>query len=113
VALVDDSPKLVELYRAVLQMHGFNVVAVATSGEEIISAENRANLSNTDIAVIDYGMPGIDGLETASTIVKSHPSIRIIIATGNDSARTEALSVGFGFLKKPFTIDELLTQICS
>jgi DNA-binding response OmpR family regulator len=111
VAIVDDSPKLLDIYSAVLQMHGFNVIARASSGEDIISSENETKLSKADVALIDYGMPGMDGLETASIIAKMHPKIRIVIATSFEVVRSVALSIGFEFLKKPFSIDDLLCHL--
>jgi class 3 adenylate cyclase len=63
------------------------------------------HLSTITIAISDYKMPGIDGLETLSRIVTINPEIVRILLTGYATMETaiRATNEGIdGFLTKPF-----------
>ena len=62
-----------------------------------------------DIAVIDLTLPDGDGLAYAGELHRQYPEIRIILTTGGN----DPLVADFGFLRKPFTIDELWATVAA
>lgn len=74
----------------------------------------RENLSDVEIVISDYKMPGLDGLETLAVIGSLNPEITRIILTGYATmeAAIGATNEGIdGFLTKPFDNVELRAKI--
>jgi len=70
ILLVEDEDLLVILQTDWLERLGFNVIAVS-SGEKAIEVTQTS--PGIDLILMDINLgPGMDGLETASTILKDH-----------------------------------------
>ena len=65
VMLVDDVDHVRRMLRNMLDLDGFEVVAEAPDGATALALLDDAD---PDVVVIDYSMPGMDGIETASRI---------------------------------------------
>jgi len=92
--LVDDSFTTRALERSVLEVAGFDVVAVA-DGQEALGA---LELETFDIVVSDVSMPGMTGLELCETIRRNDRLRRLpvvlVTSLGSDEDRLRGLSVG-------------------
>jgi two-component system response regulator DesR len=83
------------------------VVAEVGRGDEVLSA---ALDSSPDIALLDIGLPGIDGLEVAALLRSSAPSVRVVMLTtfNRPGYLRRAMEAGAaGFLLKDAPADEL------
>ncbi len=62
-----------------------------------------------DLAVIDFNMPGRNGLELAEEIRKIHASMPIALATANfqDEIIAQARTIDVSFVAKPITLEGL------
>ncbi len=107
VLVVEDSLIALKMAQITLEGKGCEVVC-ATSGEEALKKIN----SSFNFVLMDIGLPGIDGFETAKCIRqmdKDICAIPIIVLTGHsDTQRGIEISkeIGLdGFLSKPFTVD--------
>lgn len=100
IAIVDDNSDMCNVLSLMIRRLGLKSV-VMHDGEEIIDAVEHREVS-PDVVVMDYRLPGINGIEASRAISREHPEIKIVIATSEDSVESEAISEGFGFLKKPF-----------
>jgi len=76
VLLVDDDADVLVMLQAVLTSRSLDVVGLATSGAD---AEKVAAAIAPDVAVVDYMMPGMTGLETAARIKALRPQCVVII----------------------------------
>lgn len=110
VLLVDDEQEFIDLLSQRLESRGLKVETVS-SGEEAVSAvEDR----NFDVAVVDFAMPGIDGIETLKQIKEKRPDIEVIMLTGQATVKSGIKAMKHGaldFLEKPVVINELLEKI--
>ena len=71
--VVDDNVTSREILKDILESFSFDV-ALAASGEEgITEVENAAGEKPFELVVMDWKMPGIDGIE-ASARIKNHPT---------------------------------------
>ncbi|MGA8014995.1 MAG: response regulator transcription factor [Candidatus Dormiibacterota bacterium] len=67
-----------------------------------------------DVALVDYRLPGGDGIATAARLQGAAPGLRVIILTGMATAGlvTQALAAGCsGFVTKDRSADEIVTAI--
>jgi CheY-like chemotaxis protein len=83
VLLVDDDADVLVMLQAVLTNRSLDVVGLATSGED---AERVAATIAPDVAVVDYMMPGMTGLETATKLKALRPQCTVIIFSALDLA---------------------------
>ncbi len=102
ILIVDDEPKLRNLLKQFLELHGFTV-ATAGSGEEALKTLERAVPM---FVLLDIGMDGMDGLVTLKKIKALPTPTTVIMVTGNPEADAvkEAMALGArDYLHKPFS----------
>jgi YesN/AraC family two-component response regulator len=106
ILIVDDDTGYVESLS-----DAYRVVTVQT-GRVAIERVKRRN--DIDLAVIEYRLPDMSGIDVMKEIKDVEPSILVIIATayGDEEVAVEAFRSGArDYLKKPFSISELATKI--
>ena len=109
ILIVDDEKEIRRFLTAGLETGEFQVIEAATGKEGVQFAATY----NPDIAIIDLGLPDIDGLEVISRI-REWSSIPIIVlsARGEDASKVHALEGGADdYLTKPFSVPELRARI--
>lgn len=77
-------------------------------------AVEMANQSKPDIAILDIGMPVLNGLEATRQILREHPSVRILVLTitDTDQAVQAVLDAGArGFLLKSDAARDLVAAV--
>jgi DNA-binding NarL/FixJ family response regulator len=83
ILIADDHSVVLSGLRSILGAHaGWEVVAEATNGKEAIQ---RALQTKPDIAILDYSLPIMNGLEATRQIRVRVPSVEILIFTMHDS----------------------------
>ena len=87
VLVVDDTDHVRNMLVDMLELDGFDVVGQAASGQEAVDVAPDAD---PDVIVMDYKMPGVDGLTAAKTIRETRPSQAIILYTAYLDAKLEA-----------------------
>lgn len=111
VLVVDDKEDIVELVEYALEVVGY-VVSTARSGTEALRI---AQAFTPHVALIDIGMPDMDGYELARRLREAHgPAITLVAFTGftREVDRMRAHEAGFAaHLAKPVDIDTLRTVL--
>ena len=74
----------------------------AANADEALALSSDASF---DVALLDFNMPGRDGLELATDLRKAHPKMPIAIISANhqDEIVARAKAIGATFLPKPLT----------
>jgi two-component system response regulator YesN len=89
----------------------YRVVTVQTGR---VAVERVKRRSDIDLAVIEYRLPDMSGIDVMKEIKDVAPSVLVIIVTayGDEDVAVEAFRSGArDYLKKPFSISELSTKI--
>jgi CheY-like chemotaxis protein len=109
--IIEDNALAREGLGLVLQQRGYQVTLTADGRQALAYFEGGAR---PDLILLDMLMPDVDGwqfLEKLGRLVP-FPSIPLIIMTSTIITRDWALDHGAaGFLKKPFSTEELLAEI--
>ncbi|WP_028996610.1 hybrid sensor histidine kinase/response regulator [Azohydromonas australica] len=105
IALVEDNRDVEEMTASLLRLAGHQV-ACAADGE---SAVALVQAQQAEVALVDIGLPGIDGLEVARRIraLRGPVAVVLVALTGYGDARTREAAAAAGFdayLQKPFDL---------
>lgn len=107
--LIEDSPEFVLLCTHVLENEGFEVIVAGQGGKAV----ELARREKPELAVLDLGLPDVDGLEVCRRI-RQFTDAYIVIVTGraDEVDKIVGLSVGADdYVTKPFSPRELAARI--
>lgn len=106
VMFVDDDENWRELVATGLKMRGYEVLVCDTPAKALEVAGKR----KFDVAVVDFHMPGMNGIQLMDELKRVDQDIEVVLATGDSSgtpAQDAILHGAYAVLIKPFDILEL------
>lgn len=109
IVLLDDDPAVCASLQFILELHGFDV-------ETFASAEALTAFAGPDepaCFILDYRLPGIDGLSLLEALRRLGVAAPAIVITSNPSrgVRHRAAALGTTLIEKPLLGDELISAI--
>ena len=109
ILLVEDEPEIRRFLRTSLGSEGFRVVESATGRRGSIDAATH----KPDVAIVDLGLPDMDGIAVISNIRSWSPMpIIVLSARVLERGKIEAFEAGADdYVTKPFGIGELVARI--
>ncbi len=110
ILVVDDEALTLRTIGRALQAEGYEV-KVAMSGEEAVKIFTE---EQTDLALLDVVLPGIDGIEVLRQIKKTNPGAVVLMMSAYHMVdrAVESMKLGaYDYLIKPFHITDLLNTI--
>jgi len=110
VLLAEDEPNLGMIVKESLETRDFQVLH-AENGEEALELYKT---EKPDILVLDVMMPKKDGFTLAQEIRQENKSVPIIFLTAKSQATDVVEGFNYGgndYLKKPFSMEELIVRI--
>ena len=99
--VVDDEQLILELFKKALGDRGHSVYLFG----DPLEAEEFIVHNPVDVAIIDYYMPQLDGIELLKRVKKLNPELEVIMMTGRATVEmaVEAMKNGaFDYFQKPF-----------
>jgi CheY-like chemotaxis protein len=106
VLVVDDEPHVGATLRDVLVELGY-IVKLAVRGVEALKL---VPVFEPDVVLLDLRMPEMSGVEVLEHLRRDHPTLQVVILTGNEDgevARSALRAGAFDYLGKPCSIDVL------
>ena len=111
ILLVEDNELVMEMTRMLLECSGYRVVSthLPTVALELIQQGD----ASVDLLLTDVVMPQMNGPELHQRIKEMLPGMPVLYMSGYSSSvlNTVMHSDGTSFLAKPFTSDQLLSQV--
>ncbi|MBN1442587.1 MAG: sigma-54-dependent Fis family transcriptional regulator [Planctomycetes bacterium] len=111
ILIVDNDEGLVHFLKRLFLKQGHDVYSCADG----ISGLQRVKSESFDLVLLDYKMPGLNGLETLREIKRAHIKTPVIVMTAYGTTETaiDAMRLGaYDYLLKPFDT-KALKQIAS
>jgi len=109
ILVIEDETRIADLLRRGLTYEGYRV-SVAGDG---LTGLAKARDDAPDLVILDWMLPGLDGLEVCKRLRAAGP-VSIIMLTAKESVpdRVAGLNAGADdYMVKPFAFDELLARI--
>ena len=113
IMLIDDDEWIRDSLGLYFEDEGCQLLALETAEEGIEALKGQTY----DIIMVDYRLPGMDGLEFLKRIQKTQPNALKVLITAYKSKGVVAAALKIGiqdFIEKPFTtktIEESLTRL--
>ena len=110
ILLIDDDEWIRDSLRIFFEAEGCRMLALETAEEGIAAVKKQT----FDHFIVDYKLPGLDGLEFLKRIPDTQAdAIKILITAYRDeSVVSEAKKLKVqGFIEKPFTSDTILASL--
>ncbi len=111
IAIVEDDPRLAEMFCNILQFSGHWRFQMFSDGQ---SAKDQLPTIGADLILLDVGLPSLDGVSLYK-ILRGHSNTRntpIIVITGSHDWELHRMGLQTGLLlRKPFNMQELVSII--
>ena len=109
---VDDEEAIIFLMTRLLERQGYRVSGYTDPREALAAA--RADPDRFDLAVTDYNMPGMSGLEVARALREIRADLPVVLASGyiTEELRQKAPAAGISeLIYKTNTVEELCEAV--
>jgi formate transporter len=108
--IIDDDEIVLKSCRKIFESEGFDVTTTLApqEGLSLVSAKSF------DIVLVDWRMPGFDGMDVVEEIDKRSPKTAMVMISGHPSVgrATEAMKRGaMDYLSKPFRPEEIINVV--
>jgi DNA-binding response OmpR family regulator len=111
VFVVEDDPHVLELYKEILRIYGYEFLGFAVNGKEAVRAFEAMN-PRPDVIIMDQRLPLMDGIETTKEMIRMDPSAKVFFVSADINSRESALSSGAAdFMRKPFPLKEFMARL--
>ncbi len=112
ILFVDDDLLFLNIGQILLQELGYDVT-VAVDGYKALEVVKNQHI---DLVLMDFHMPKLDGLETLKKMKIFDANRKVVISSGYVSSEQQQMfkdAGALGFLKKPYTRNQLTQMISS
>ena len=108
ILLADDDDAVREVTSSILREVGYVVIEVGSGGAALDLLGREASV---DLVLVDFAMPGMNGVDVVREINSKYPTLPVIFVTGyaDNSALQEIGDARI--INKPFVGDELITKV--
>jgi len=106
ILAVDDEPVILDSFRKILVLDGFNVDTVENGPEALGLVQRR----DYDFVFTDLKMPDMDGVEVVKAVKHLRPDVDVVVITGYGTIESAVQTMQYGatdYVQKPFTAEEL------
>jgi DNA-binding NtrC family response regulator len=107
--IADDDPTIRNLLEVKAAHYGFQPIT-AENGQQVINLVTES----TEVVLLDLNMPEMDGFECLERLRVAHPTVQVVILTGENEADTAMKAIKLGahdYLTKPFDLNHLFTTL--
>ncbi|HEX9697720.1 MAG TPA: response regulator transcription factor [Actinomycetota bacterium] len=109
VLVVDDDPQIRRAVSTGLRARGYHVTLAADGDEALVILA----AGDTDLVILDLGLPGIDGHEVLRRL-RDWSAVPVVVLSVRESQQDKIAALDAGaddYVTKPFAMDELLARM--
>ena len=109
ILVIEDDEAIVKVLRSGLAYEGYQVDTALDGESGLVLARDH----HPDLVVLDWMLPGMDGLEVCQRL-RAGGGIPVLMLTAKDTLQDRIMGLDAGaddYLVKPFELDELLARV--
>ena len=110
IIITDDEPLLVRVFAAYLSKAGYEVIKTFDDGDALVQSLKSSGQSS-DILILDYRMPKMDGLAAAKILKPIFPQMKIVLCSAYPLAEKSSMDLFDAVLQKPVSGKALVETI--
>lgn len=109
ILFIDDDSDFREAVAFILKSEGFDVVS-KPDGSDLLEYLEK---NKPDIAILDYHLPGENGINLAKKIKSFHATKKmpVIMVSSYQDVKEKASETGIDFLSKPLDFENLISAL--
>lgn len=110
ILLVEDDAEMATTIISWLESEHYEVVHCAEGN----AGFDRIKSSTFDMAILDWELPGLTGVEICKRYRQGHGSMPVLLLTGRDAVSDRVIGLDVGaddYLTKPFSLKELSARV--
>ncbi len=110
ILIIEDDQAILKILQRGLAYEGYTVDTATEGRSGLMLARDH----QPDLVVLDWMLPGMDGLEVCHRLRTASGSVPILMLTAKDAVqdRIQGLDAGADdYMVKPFNLDELLARV--
>ena len=110
ILAVDDEEGVRAFLEAAMRRAGYECLTAGTADE----ASELLQRKETDLVLLDIGLPGKSGIEFLPDIVAHHPDVAVVMLTAVDDTSTAVRAMregAYDYAKKPVDVAELIMRV--
>lgn len=112
ILVVEDDPQFLRAIKRGLESVGLDVFGAESAGQALEALEQGP----IDCIVVDYRLPGANGLEFVRLIRTIDQRVAVVVVTGHDARKVEKECEGlrvWSVLEKPFATTQLIGKVAN
>jgi len=113
IFVCDDDKDIQQLLHRMLDSRGHSV-EIFPGGQQLLKALEEVKEERPDLVLLDFKLPGLDGLEVLRRIKASRPNLPVVMMSAFATVRSSvnAMKLGaYDYLLKPFSPDEFFSLV--
>ncbi|OGR82174.1 MAG: hypothetical protein A2901_04270 [Elusimicrobia bacterium RIFCSPLOWO2_01_FULL_54_10] len=110
ILVVDDEPDMIWAITHVLLSEGHSVVSVNSGEEALVKVKDAA----VGLVLLDFRLPGMDGIQILEKIKQARPELPVIMVTGYGGIEEAVQAIKLGaahYISKPFDNSQLVESV--
>lgn len=110
ILIVEDEPRIADFLVRGLTEEGYQIAHEANG----LAAWPRLQMDQWDLVVLDWWLPGLDGLQLLQRFRQQNTATPVLFLTARDAVTERVTGLDAGaddYLTKPFAFDELLARV--
>ena len=112
ILIVDDEASIIETYKDILELLDFNVFTANNPYKALQIVNNNDNIIH--LAILDYNLPQMTGIQLGHLIKKSNDSIKIMFFSGNPDINGLVCDIKYEtcmVMTKPISIENYIQAV--
>jgi diguanylate cyclase (GGDEF)-like protein/PAS domain S-box-containing protein len=110
ILIADDEPRFRSSLKQLMESQGYRVETASSGAEALRCLRERP----FQVMLLDLAMPGVTGEQVLEFVTREKLDMAVVIVSGTTSV-TQATNVlrkgAFDFLRKPYSVDELIRRV--
>ena len=112
ILIVDDDASIIETYKEILELLDFNIFTANNPYKALQIVNNNDNIIH--LAILDYNLPQMTGIQLGHLLKKSNESIKIMFFSGNPDINELVCDIKYEtclVLTKPISIENYIQAV--